>query len=101
MVDKLMEDKLIKIIRFSCDCGSQAHSLDFVVERNEEGQVVFCSVSPYLAGKAGLWWRIKTAWLNLRGLDGALGDLVIRPEDYAEMVKLGAELTFSPTTSGT
>jgi len=100
-MDTLMDDGDMEFVRFACDCGSQAHSLDFYIERNKQGGVIYCSVSPYLAGKDSLRWRIKTAWRNLRGLDGALGDLVIRPEDYPEMVKLGAKLMCNPNTSST
>jgi len=101
MADRIIAGNEIEIVRFACDCGSQAHSLDFCIERNEEGEVVYCSMSPYLAGKASFSWRVKTAWRNLRGLDGYLGDFIVRPEDYAEFVKLGAELTISPNTSHT
>ena len=99
-MDKLIDDNNCTVIRLACDCGSQSHSLDFCIERNEQGEVVYCSVSPYIAGKPSLIWRIKTAWYNLLGKGGELGDLVIRPEDYLEFVKLGAALNMSAFTSG-
>jgi len=101
MAEKMLDDKEFSIIRFACDCGSQGHSLDFYILRDESGKAIECSVSLFLAGKPSLSWRIKTAWYSLLGKGGELGDLIIRPEDYAEMVKLGAELTKNPNTSGT
>jgi len=100
MSEKIFENRVLTSVRFQCDCRWAGHSLTVTLERNSEGVIQMCTFEPYLAGKPSLWWRIKQAVKCLRGIDGELGDFVLREKDYPEMVNLLTNLVRNPNTSG-
>lgn len=87
-MEKIMNDRHFKAVRFVCDCMAQEHCMDVATEVYDNGkkhsQIWF---EMYLAGKPSFIWRVKQAWKALKGKDGSLGDFILRNDDIPSLIE--------------
>ena len=101
MADKLSKWEAWDWVRFQCDCYHPSHILDVSIEGDgKDDPHPVLSFSVYSSEHLPLMARLREVYKIMLGRRSTFEEIVIRPDDYAELVNLISTVVHNPNTTG-